>query len=96
MVNIGVNPLSHLVKKSGNRYRFGILVIIRHHLHMDVIKLYARSEQDVGYTENIRMSFRWDKCGPMGQSGAQCGNVTEGVALTESSHIKDSYKYLGI
>lgn len=42
------------------------------------------------------MSLRWDKCGPIGQSGAKCGNVTEGVALTESSHIKDSYKYLGI
>lgn len=53
--------------------RFTIGVIIIHLLYMDDIKLYARSERDINslihltriYSEDIRMSFRLNKCGQM-------------------------------
>lgn len=100
---IGVNSLRNLVKKSGKRYRCGILMTIRDHLHMDVIKLYARREQDVGTVihsagsthEDIRMSFRWDKCGPIGQNGAKCGNVTQWVGFNRKQSYKGQLQVLG-
>ena len=44
---IGLNPLSHIMTKSGHGYRFRSGATITHLLCMNDIKLYARTEQDL-------------------------------------------------
>lgn len=64
---IGLNFLSWTIRKIG--YKFKSEITVSHLLYMNVIKLYAKSEQDIDllicltwiYREDIGMSFRLEK-----------------------------------
>ena len=69
---VGLNSLSHIITKSGCRYRFQSGPI-SHLLYRDNIKLYARTELDIDswinltkiYSKDIGMLFGLDKFGRM-------------------------------
>ena len=102
---IGLNSLSQIINKSGYGYKFRNGATISHLLYTDDIKLYIKNEHDINSqipltgidSNDIRMSFRLDKCGQMVSWRGRMTR-TEGVELPEGNivDVQDSYRYLGV
>ena len=70
LFSIDLNPLSQIIIKSGYGYKLRNGATISHLLYMDDTKLYTKNQRDMDsliqltriYSNDIRMSFRLDKC----------------------------------
>ena len=102
---MALSLLSALLDKSTYRYKFKSGTTINHLLYMDVIKLYAKNEQDIASLMHLTWVFGTDICMTFGLAKLRRlivnrGKVKSiyGISLPEGQidDIDESYKYFGI